>query len=189
MAAFQNANWYFLVILCAAALYAAAVSVAPKGTAREGFFGSSHKHKHKKKKGGDDGDDGDDDDDDDDGGGDDLKKAKKQHRVVCNMKNKNTYAAAGCHFMMSASSGLDKYQLTKKGNNAGAKQLLKDTKVGLEAKVLANTIDACMTLYGGGMPDQNVNESDVLTKLSAQIDVAMSALKSNPEAGGSKWSI
>lgn len=148
--------------------------------------------KHKKKKGGD-GDGGDDNDDgdngDDDNGGSNLSKAKKQHRVVCNMKNKNTYAAAGCHFMMKANAGLDRFQLTKKGNNSGAQKLLTDCKTGVDAMLLANTLDACMALYGGNVPDQAVNASDTLTKLSGQIDVALKALKSNPEAGGSKWGV
>ena len=194
MAAFQNANWYFLVILCVAALYAAAVSVAPKATAREGFL-SVKGAQTSDAKGKSDG--GSDDGSDDGGKAGGVAAAKKQHRAVCNVKSKNFYGPIGCKFLMKARDNLAGYELSKKDNNKGAQQMLEDFKQAMDADVLANTMDACFALMevpeGSTVEDARkraariVEETDMFTKLSSQIDVALKALKSNPDAGGSKW--
>ena len=65
---------------------------------------------------------------------------------------------------------------------AGLKQMLKDTKTAIGMDILNATLSVCMGRGQGTMPEdeqeQLVNQTEILTKLNDQIDIATKSIGS-----------
>ena len=183
MAALDNVRWYFLIILCIAGLYAAAISVSPKTTSREGFLDSLG------------GDNSDNSDSKNDGNGDGdgknnnggtgfsaIASAHKQQENACSSKHDNIYESTGCRADQSATTNLKVWDIKGKGNTAGIKTLLKDMKSAVGKDILNTTLSVCMGRGQGTMPEDEqerfITQTETLTKLNDQIDIASKAIGS-----------
>jgi len=153
-----SVSWCLLVALCMVGLYAVAVTVSSQKTALEGFLSSS-----KKSNATDSG-------------------QTKQQMAACAKKSDNVYESLGCVAMAAAETRLNEVTsgapLSKSDNETGMKTLLKDTKKAIANDILSRTITVCagMANSGEGPSDETldaIRQTDVLMKLSAQIDVAL----------------
>ncbi len=174
MAALDNVRWYFLIILGIAGLYAAALSVSPKTTSREGFLnsaGGGDSGKSNTSKGSNGGI-----------GSNAIASAHKQQENACSSKHENIYESTGCRADQSATTNLKVWDIKGKGNTAGIKKLLKDMKSAVGKDILNTTLSVCMGRGQGTMPEDEqerlITQTETLTKLNDQIDIATKAIGS-----------
>lgn len=185
MAALDNVRWYFLIILCIAGLYAAAISVSPKTTSREGFLdslGGGNSDNSDSKNDGSSGGSGSGKNSNGETGLSAITSAHKQQENACSAKHDNIYESTGCRADQSATTNLKVWDLKGKGNTAGIKTLLKDMKSAVGKDILNTTLSVCMGRGQGTMPEDEqerlITQTETLTKLNDQIDIATKAIGS-----------